>query len=42
MQTVDAAIYTIKSIKDRSDIDLMEASDDKKTGPRCATENTTN
>nr|WP_321411448.1 hypothetical protein [uncultured Carboxylicivirga sp.] len=32
MQTVDAAIYTIKSIKDRSDIDLMEASDDKKTG----------
>jgi hypothetical protein len=32
MQTVDAAIYTIKSIKDRSDVDLMEASDDKKTG----------
>lgn len=32
MQTVDAAIYTIKGIKDRSDIDLMEASDDKKTG----------
>lgn len=32
MQTVDAAIYTIKSIKDRSDIELMEASDDKKTG----------
>ncbi len=32
MQTVDAAIYTVKSIKDKSDIDLMEASDDKKTG----------
>jgi hypothetical protein len=32
MQTVDTAIYTIKSIKDRSDVDLMEASDDKKTG----------
>jgi len=32
MQTVDAAIYTIKSVKDRSDIDLMEASDDKKAG----------
>jgi hypothetical protein len=32
MQTVDAAIYTIKSIKDKSDIDLMEASDDKKSG----------
>jgi hypothetical protein len=32
MQTVDAAIYTVKSITDRSDIDLMEASDDKKTG----------
>jgi hypothetical protein len=32
MQTVDAAIYTIKNIKDRSDVDLMEASDDKKTG----------
>ncbi len=32
MQTVDAAIYTVKSISDRSDIELMEASDDKKTG----------
>ena len=32
MQTVDAAIYTVKSIKDKSDIDLMEASDDKKAG----------
>ncbi len=32
MQTVDAAIYTVKSIKDKSDIDLMEASDDKKSG----------
>ncbi len=32
MQTVDGAIYTIKSITDKSDIDLMEASDDKKTG----------
>ncbi len=32
MQTVDSAIYTIKSIKDKSDIDLMEASDDKKSG----------
>ena len=32
MQTVDAAIYTVKSIKDKSDVDLMEASDDKKTG----------
>ena len=32
MQTVDAAIYTIKSIEGRSDIDLMEASDDKKAG----------
>lgn len=32
MQTVDAAIYTIKSITDKSDIDLMEASDDKKSG----------
>ena len=32
MQTVDGAIYTIKSVKDRSDIDLMEASDDKKAG----------
>lgn len=32
MQTVDAAIYTVKSIKDKSDIELMEASDDKKTG----------
>ena len=26
MQTVDAAIYTVKTIKDKSDIDLMEAS----------------
>ena len=32
MQTVDSAIYTVKSIKDKSDIDLMEASDDKKAG----------
>ncbi|MDA3883157.1 MAG: hypothetical protein PF481_07715 [Bacteroidales bacterium] len=32
MQTVDTAIYTVKSIKDKSDIDLMEASDDKKAG----------
>jgi hypothetical protein len=32
MQTVDAAIYTVKPVKDRSDVDLMEASDDKKTG----------
>ena len=32
MQTVDTAIYTIKSVKDKSDIDLMEASDDKKAG----------
>lgn len=32
MQTVDAAIYTVKTITDKSDIDLMEASDDKKTG----------
>lgn len=32
MQTVDAAIYTVKSITDKSDIDLMEASDDKKAG----------
>ena len=32
MQTVDVAIYTIKTVTDRSDIDLMEASDDKKTG----------
>lgn len=32
MQTVDAAIYTVKTIKDKSDVDLMEASDDKKTG----------
>lgn len=32
MQTVDAAIYNIKSIVDKSDIDLMEASDDKKSG----------
>nr|WP_321409091.1 hypothetical protein [uncultured Carboxylicivirga sp.] len=32
MQTVDAAIYTVKTIKDKSDIDLMEASDDKKSG----------
>ena len=32
LQTVDGAIYTIKSVKDRSDIDLMEASDDKKSG----------
>ena len=32
MQTVDMAIYTIKNIKDKSDIDLMEASDDKKAG----------
>nr|WP_319401834.1 hypothetical protein [uncultured Carboxylicivirga sp.] len=32
MQTVDTAIYTIKSVKDKSDIDLMEASDDKKSG----------
>jgi hypothetical protein len=32
LQTVDTAIYTIKSIEDKSDIDLMEASDDKKSG----------
>jgi hypothetical protein len=32
MQTVDAAIYTVKSINNKSDIDLMEASDDKKAG----------
>ena len=32
MQTVDAAIYTVKSITNKSDIDLMEASDDKKAG----------
>ena len=32
MQTVDAAIYTVKSINSKSDIDLMEASDDKKAG----------
>ena len=32
MQTVDSAIYTVKSIRDKSDIDLMEASDDKKAG----------
>ena len=32
MQTVDAAIYTVKSVMDKSDIDLMEASDDKKAG----------
>ena len=32
MQTVDAAIYTIKSIEEKSDVDLMEASDDKKSG----------
>lgn len=32
MQTVDSAIYTVKSIMNKSDIDLMEASDDKKAG----------
>ncbi len=32
LQVVDAAIYTIKSIENKSDIDLMESSDDKKTG----------
>lgn len=32
MQTVDSAIYTIKTIAEKSDIDLMEASDDKKAG----------
>ncbi len=32
MQTVDIGIYAIKSIANKSDIDLMEASDDKKAG----------
>lgn len=32
LQTVDTAIYAIKPIANKSDIDLMEASDDRKAG----------